>query len=102
CDAAVQLFGGERPSSYRFSFPEIDRKLVALEYHEFGQCVIDGARPEVSGEEARRDVALVYAACESSRLNRSVTPDEVEEVKVDQYQRDIDADLGLIELPGFD
>jgi predicted dehydrogenase len=102
CAPAAQLFGGERPSSYRFSFAEIDRKLVAIEHHEFGQCVLDGARPEVTGEEARRDCALVYAACESSRLNRFVTLDEVEEVKVDQYQRDIDADLGLIELPGFD
>jgi predicted dehydrogenase len=102
CGPAAQLFGDERPAAYRLSFQEIDRKLIALEYHEFGQCVLDGKQPEVDGEGARRDVALVYAACESSRLNRFVTLDEVEEVKVDQYQREIDADLGLIELPGME
>jgi predicted dehydrogenase len=99
---AAQLFGSERPSSYRFSFQETDRKIVAMEYRELGECVLEGKRPEITGEEGRRDVALVYAVCESARLNRFVTLDEVEEVKVDQYQREIDADLGLIELPGYD
>lgn len=102
CGPAAQLFGSERPASYNLRFPEIDRKLVALEYHELGECVLNGRRPEVSGEEARRDVALVYAACESSVANRFVTLDEVEELRIDGYQRDIDADLGLIELPGVD
>lgn len=102
CGPSAALFGGDRPTSYRFTFQEIDRKLVALEYHELAQCVLDGRQPEVPGEEGRRDVALVYAACESARLNRFVAVDEVEDVRVDGYQREIDADLGLIELPGYD
>jgi len=102
CGPAAQLFGGERPASYNLRFQEIDRKLIALEYHEFGECVLNGRRPEVGGEEARRDVALVYAACESSMADRFVTLDEVEALQVDAYQREIDADLGLVEVPGQD
>jgi predicted dehydrogenase len=102
CPPAAQLFGSERPAGYALRFPEIDRKLIALEYHELGACVAQGRRPEVTGEEARRDVALVYAACESSVANRFVTLDEVEELRVDAYQREIDADLGLVEVPGLD
>ena len=102
CGPAAQLFGGERPAGYNLRFPEIDRKLIALEYHEFGECVLNGRRPEVGGEEARRDVALVYAACESSIANRFVTLDEVEGLQLDAYQREIDADLGLVEVPGQD
>lgn len=99
---AAELFGSERPSSYHLSFPEIDRKLVALEYHEFATCIAQEVEPEVGGVEGRRDVALVYAICESSQLNRFVSLDEVEDVRVDGYQREIDADLGLIELPGLE
>jgi predicted dehydrogenase len=102
CGPAAQLFGCERPAGYNLRFQEIDRKLIALEYHELGDCVQTGRRPEVGGEEARRDVALVYAACESSVANRFVSLDEVEALQVDAYQREIDGDLGLVEVPGLD
>jgi predicted dehydrogenase len=102
CGLAAQLFGSERPASYSLRFQEIDRKLVALEYEELGRCVLQGSGPEVGGEDARRDVALVYAVCESSLANRFVALDEVEELRVDAYQHEIDADLGLVEVPGLD
>jgi hypothetical protein len=50
----------------------------------------------VSGEIARRDVALVYALFESQATGRAVTIDEIESSAVDAYQRDIDAHLGLL------
>jgi predicted dehydrogenase len=102
CPVAAQLFGAERPTSYRLPPAEADRKLIALQLHELGACAMDGERPEVTAEDGRRDVALVYAVCESARLSRFVSLDEVEEQRVDLYQRDIDADLGLIEVPGLD
>lgn len=94
---AASLFGGERIWHYNFDFPTTDRKLLALEYHELGRCVRTGSQPEVSGEVARRDVALVYAIFESDRLGRPVTLEEVETSAVDAYQREIDAHLGLLE-----
>lgn len=102
CPPAAQLFESERPTSYRYPFAEVDRKLFALAYHELGECVLHGHRPEMTGEEGRRDIALVYAVCESARAGRFVSVDDVEDLRVDQFQREIDADLGLIELPGYE
>ena len=95
-EVAAALFGGERVWTYGFSFPETDRKLLGWEYHEFGQCIREGQRPEVDGLVGRRAVALVCAVFESGRLNRPVSLAEVEAVQVDAYQREIDERLGLI------
>ena len=69
---------------------------MALEYHELGECIRTGQPPEVTGEVARRDVALVNAIFESGCLGRLVTLDEVERVEVDAYQREIDEHFGLV------
>ena len=91
------LFGGERIWHYNFDFPSTDRKLLALEYHELARCIRSGEQPEVTGAVAMRDVALVYALFESDRAGRPVTIEEVESGAVDAYQREIDAQLGLLE-----
>ena len=93
---AAQLFGSERPWTYAFDFVETDRKLIALEYHELAECIRTGSQPEVTGEVARRAVALVYTLFESNIAGRPVSLDEVESGAVDAYQRDIDEFLGLI------
>lgn len=92
---AASLFGGERVWAYAFPFPETDAKILALEYHEFATCIQTGRAPEVTGEVARRDVALVYAALESGAIGRPVTLAEVEQGEIDAYQREIDEHLGL-------
>jgi predicted dehydrogenase len=96
---AAQLFGGERVWTYEFPFVEIDAKILATEYHEFGECIQTKRQPEVTGEVGRRDTALVYALFESGRAGRAVTLDEVESVAVDAYQREIDEHLGLVKTP---
>jgi len=93
---AAELFGGDRVWSYDFDFVTTDRKIVALEYHEFAECIRSGAKPEVDGAVARRAVALVYALFESAVAGRPVTIDEVEAGTVDAYQREIDEYHGLI------
>lgn len=93
---AAQLFGGERAWTYSFPFPETDAKIMALEYHELGECLLTGKAPEVSGEVARRDVALVNAIMESGCLGRPVTIAEVEALAVDTYQREMDVAFGLV------
>ncbi len=87
----ARLFGGDRLSSYCLTFPEADRKLLAIEYHEFGECCLKGKTPEVDGTVGRKAVALCYAAFESSVLNRPVTLDEVECEQVGAYQAEINA-----------
>jgi len=93
---AAQLFGGERVWTYEFPFQMTDSKILALEYHEFGECVRTGQPPEVTGEVGRRDVALVNAVFESGLLGRPVSIAEVEGAEVDAYQREIDEHFGLV------
>jgi predicted dehydrogenase len=91
----AQLFGGERLGAYDLPFPQADRKLLAIEYHEIGQCATGNASPEVDGLLGRRDVALCYAAFESSVLNRPVTLDEVESEQAASYESEINAHWGI-------
>ena len=74
---AAELFGGERVWTYSFDFNDTDSQILALEYHELGECIRTGAQPEVTGEEARADVALAYAPFEAGRLGRPVTLDDM-------------------------
>ena len=94
---AAEIFGGERIWKYDFDFVTTDRKIIALEYHEFAECVRNGAQPEVDGAVAKRAIALVYALFESQIAGRPVTIEEVEFRRVDAYQREIDEHIGLID-----
>jgi predicted dehydrogenase len=97
---AAELFSGERVWRYGFSFNETDARLIALEYHELGACIRSGALPEMTGEEGLADVALTYAPFESGRLGRPVSFDEMTSAAADTYQREIDAQLGLVDSTG--
>lgn len=92
----ADLFGGDRIWTYDFDFPTTDRKIIALEQHEFAECIRTGARPEVDGAVGLRAVAIVYALFESQVAGRPVTVDEVATSAVDGYQQEIDAALGLV------
>ncbi|MEA3408235.1 MAG: Gfo/Idh/MocA family oxidoreductase [Chloroflexota bacterium] len=89
------LFGDDRPTYYDFTFPEADRKLLALEYHEFGECVLTGKKPEVDSLTGRRALAVCYAGLESGVLDRPVTVEEVEDEEVDAYQEEINTAWGI-------
>ena len=93
---AAELFGGERPWTYDLPFPETDARLIALEYHELGDCILHGGQPEVTGEEGRADVALTYAPFEAGRLGRVVSLEDMLSGAADVYQREIDQALGLL------
>lgn len=87
----ARLFGADRLASYTIPFPDADRKLLAIEYHELGTCVSTNQAPEVDGLAGRRAVALCYAAFESSFLNRPVTLDEIESERTGAYEAEINA-----------
>lgn len=91
----AQLFGGERIWSYDMPFDEADWRLIALEHHEFAECIRHRRTPEVTGEVGRQALALVYALFESGIAGRPVTIEEVESGRIDAYQREIDAHLKL-------
>jgi predicted dehydrogenase len=93
---AAELFGGERVWTYGLDFNETDARLLALEYHELGACVISGIRPEVTAEEGLADLALTYGPFESGLAGRPVALGEVADGHIDAYQRTIDVALGLV------
>ncbi|MCA1646089.1 MAG: hypothetical protein LC797_11695, partial [Chloroflexi bacterium] len=93
---AAELFGGQRVWTYDLEFNDTDSRLLALEYHELGASIAACRQPEVTLDEGRRDLALTYAPFESGLLGRAVSLDEVLSGAASQYQREIDAVLGLL------
>lgn len=90
------LFGGDRLWRYDFPFNETDRKLIAVEYGEFGDAIATGKPVEVDAYQGARSVAVSYAMLESSVAGRAVTIEEVLNESLGEYQRDIDEGLGLV------
>ena len=95
-EATAALFGGNRLFEYSFEFVETDRKLIAVEYADFGLAIGGvGGHPEVDGAQGARSVAIAYAWMESQVAGRAVTVDEVLNDQVNAYQADINDSLGL-------
>lgn len=95
-EATASLFGGDRLFEYSFEFVETDRKLIAVEYADFGLAIQGHAgRPEVSGAQGARSVAIAYAWMESQVAGRAVTVDEVLNDDLNAYQAEINDSLGL-------
>jgi len=89
------LYGGDRLWRYDLAFAETDRKIIAIEYADFGAAIAAGATPEVTATQGARSVAICYAMLESGRLRQPVTLADVLAGKVSGYQAEIDAHLGL-------
>ena len=83
------------PTKVTAGDPAVDWKLIALEYHELSEAILDGRQLEVDGEEGMRDVAACHALCESSIAGRAVTMDEMVSGEVYAYQQEIDDLLGV-------
>jgi len=94
-EITAALFGGDRLASYPFTFPEADRKLVAVEYYELGQCIATGRKPEVDPYVGRSALAVCHAALESGVLGRPVTIAEIEAEETGEYEREINAHWGI-------
>ncbi len=94
-EATATLFGGERLFEYDLEFQLTDRKLIAVEYWELGQCIERGIKPEVDIVQGARSVALAYAWMESQQAGRAVTVDEVYEDQLNAYQAEINESMGI-------
>ena len=95
-EATAALFGGDRLWQYDLPFEQTDRKLIAVEYADFG-LGIQGKRPvEVDLAQGTRSVAISYALMESGFAGGKVlTIDDVLAEKVTAYQQDIDEGMGI-------
>ena len=73
-----------------------DWQILALEYHELAEAILDGREIEVTGEEGMKDVAALYAVLESSVAGKAVSVREVEARRQYEYQAEIDDALGIV------
>ena len=83
------------PSGVSAGDPAVDWKLIALEYYELADAILNGRKIEVDGVCGLKDVAALYAIFESSRAGRALRMSEVENCEVYEYQAEIDEALSL-------
>lgn len=94
-EITTSLFGADRLASYPYAFPEADRKLVAVEYHELARCILEGQSPEVTPAVGRHALAVCHAALESGVLGRPVTLAEIVAEETGEYERSINEYWGI-------
>ena len=80
---------------YEFPFPEIDRKIIAIEYGDFAQAIAGEHPVEVDAAQGTRSVAVSYGILESGEIGRMVTIDDMLAEQVDDYQSEINESLGI-------
>jgi predicted dehydrogenase len=96
-EATATLFGGDRLWKYDFPFEQTDRKLIAVEYADFGLGIQGKRSVEVDLAQGTRSVAVSYAMMESGYAGGKLLKiDDVLAEKVTAYQQDIDEGLGLL------
>ncbi len=89
-DGVVYELTGGKHAEYA-----LDAKLLAIEYHDFGEAVLQGRAPEVDGRDGMIAVAAILGAYESAAIGRAVEMDELLSGAVRRYQEEIDEALGL-------
>ena len=68
---------------------------VAIELYDFLVSIQRGRKPETDGMEGYKAMAISYAVIESSHANAPVDVKEVEDLKVEGYQREINEKLAI-------
>ena len=79
----------------RIATDNVDWKIIAIEYHELAEAILNDQEIEVDGTEGMKDVAAIYAIFESAKAGRAVKMSEVEACQVYEYQAEIDEALGI-------
>lgn len=76
-------------------FPHGVTDTVAQELAEFTRACLYGTPVETDGLEGYKAEAICFALYESQALGRPVTTEEIENLEVEEYQRELNEGLGL-------
>jgi predicted dehydrogenase len=76
-------------------FPGGITDTIAIELKDFADAILKGNRPEVDGIEGFKDQAICMAVFESSYLNQPVAIRDIEDCRIENYQKDINDNLGV-------
>ena len=82
-------------SEVKERFPLGLRDAFALETHQFVEAIRTGDRPELSGEEGLRDLAVAFAIHESALAGCEVHVDDVASGAVADYQDELNDRWGI-------
>lgn len=89
--------GTYRPDALDLEISDPIRYGVATGIVDFARAALEGTEPEVGGREALTALGAAIALLESSAARRPVRVDEVLRGETNQWQSEIDRDLGLTE-----
>ncbi|MDP6126386.1 MAG: Gfo/Idh/MocA family oxidoreductase, partial [Candidatus Latescibacteria bacterium] len=87
----AQLSDDER----QLMFPNGVTETVATELYEFTQAILNGGDIETDGMVGYQALAICFAIYESSHLGQQVSLDDVEALKYDGYQKELNDGLGI-------
>lgn len=76
-------------------FPRGITNTFAIELYDFYDSIMNRRRPEVDGIEAYKDMAIPLGFYESAKLNNPVKVKGVEELRVEEYQKEINEKLSI-------
>ena len=76
-------------------FPAGSTNTFAIELYDFYTAITEGRKPEVDGVEGYKDMAIPLGFYESSVLDKPVKVKDVEELRVEEYQKEINESLGI-------
>lgn len=76
-------------------FPSGITDTMAIELKDFADALLTGSTPEVDGIEGLKDQAICMAIFESAALNQPVSISDIENCKIEEYQKEINDGLGL-------
>jgi len=76
-------------------FPAGSTNTFAIELYDFHFAITEGEKPEVDGIEGYKDMAIPLGFYESSVLRRPVKIKDIEELRVEEYQKEINEKLGI-------
>lgn len=88
-DTTAALFGGDRLTGYQLDWAIIDANLLAIEYDDFAQAILQDREPEVNGEDGLRSLALMYGFIEAERAGRMLSADELISGDAAAYQDEL-------------
>jgi predicted dehydrogenase len=92
-ETTAALFGGERITSYDLPWADTDANLLAIEFDDFAEAILNDRQPEVDGAFGLRSLAISYGFLESDRLGRFVTVDELLTSDDLPYQKEVEEAL---------
>jgi predicted dehydrogenase len=76
-------------------FPKGATDTFATEFYDFYDAIVNKRRPEVDGLEGYRDMAIPMGFYESAALGKPVLVKDVEDLRAEGYQKDINEKIGI-------